>query len=248
MFNFVKMQALGNDFIIINKKDFNNFDIKKICDRHFGIGADGLIIYQNSNVLFFNSDSSPASTCGNGLRCIAKYLFDQNIVSINEFKINLPNRTVDVIIENNDQIQINMGSFLINAPYFINYKNQNIQVVQLSLTNNHLVVILDDLSKLSILEFVDHINNEIVHDANIEFVNVISKAEVLMRVWERGVGETKACGSGACASLLALNYLEQLNSSAKITMPGGSLECSIKDSNVYLKGRAEYVFSGTYNL
>ena len=246
-FKFVKMQALANDFIIINKNDFKNIDIKKICDRRTGIGADGLIVFENTDVLFFNTDASIADTCGNGLRCIAKYLYDKNFVNENKFKIHLINSTVEIEIKKND-IEVNMGSFKIIKSYFINFKNQNIQVAHVDLANNHLLVFLDNLENLNINDFVDHINKEIVHDANIEFINIVSKKEINMRVWERGVGETLSCGSGACASLIASNYLALTNTDVSVSMPGGSLNCKISNSNVLLTGTAEYVFSGTYGF
>lgn len=246
MFDFVKMQALGNDFIIINENEFKSTNVKKICDRHFGIGADGIILYNRNLVKFINADGTFASTCGNGLRCISKYLYDEGIIKENNFEIKLENRNIFVSIKDADTIEINMGYYKVLKSFFINFKNQNVQVIEVNVSNNHFVVFYNELANLEIEDFVTHINKEIVHEANLEFIKIVNETEINMRVWERGVGETKACGSGACASLVASNYLNLSGASVKVNMLGGTLDCVLKNQNVYLLGSASYVFKGTY--
>lgn len=141
-----------------------------------------------------------------------------------------------------------MGYYKVLNSFFINFKNQNIRVIEVNVSNNHLVVFYNELADLEIKDFVNHINKEIVHEANIEFLKVVSDNEINMRVWERGVGETKACGSGACASLIASNFLGLTSENIKVNMLGGSLDCVLKNQNVYLIGTASYVFTGKLNL
>jgi len=243
MFDFTKVEALSNDFIIIEKNKFNikKYDIQKICDRYTGIGADGVILYEDNNVLFINSDGSFASTCGNGLRCFARYYYLKT--KQEKFVVKVGNNDIFIEILDDESILVNMGTFKILNTYFINVGKQNIKAVEVDLTNKHLVLFFKDIIKIDLKKYVNLINKKL-KDINIEFIKLKSKESIDMRVWERGVGETKACGSGAAASLIASNYLGLTSNFIDIEMPGGVLVSYIKDSNVYIKGSANIVYTG----
>jgi len=245
MFEFTKVEALANDFIIINKDiyDIKKYKISTLCDRNTGIGADGVILYQENKVIFLNSDGSYAKTCGNGLRCFAKFLYLKN--KEKKFSIRLQDTVILVEILEDENILINMGTFEICRSYFINYIKQNIKAVEVNLNNYHLVLLMKSLKSLDIKKHVNHINKKL-KDVNVEFIECVDNCSIKMRVWERGVGETKACGSGAAASLIATNYLGLTKSIVNVEMPGGILKAFIKNKNVYISGTANIVYSGTY--
>lgn len=279
--NFTKLEGLGNDFIIIEdlaeKIKPDALLVQKLCDRHFGIGADGLIFVRASRegdffMDFYNADGSQAEMCGNGIRCFAKYIYEQGLKSSSELVINtragLKLVELMVVGQKVKSCRVNMGAPILDSEQIplncsvskfinkqINLGKRYIRATCLSMGNPHCVIFMptdvrvNDFPVTSLGPRIETLPL-FPQKTNVEFVEVISPNKLMVRVWERGVGETLACGTGACASLVAA-YLNGLTGrQAEVRLPGGSLNITWleKDNNVYLEGPANQVFSGSFNL
>lgn len=274
--NFTKMQGLGNDYVYVNcfqEKVENPSELSiKVSDRHFGIGADGLILIKPSDVADFememyNADGSQGAMCGNGIRCVAKYVYDYGLTDKTSITVNTKSgiKYLDLTIENGKavQIRVNMGAPIleapripaisskervINEPVFVDGKEYHITAV--SMGNPHAVTYIDDVKGLEIEKIGPKFeNHEMFPDrVNTEFVKVLDSHTVEMRVWERGSGETLACGTGACAVAVAsiLNGLTEEEVTVKLL--GGDLRIrwDRKENLVYMTGPAEVVFDGEF--
>ncbi|MCI5510878.1 MAG: diaminopimelate epimerase [Oliverpabstia sp.] len=273
---FTKMQGLGNDYVYVNcfqEKIENPSELSiKVSDRHFGIGADGLILIKPSDVADFememyNADGSQGAMCGNGIRCVAKYVYDYGLTDKTSITVNTKSgiKYLDLTIENGKavQIRVNMGAPIleasripvvsskervINEPVIVDGKEYHITAV--SMGNPHAVTYIDDVKGLEIEKIGPQFeNHEIFPDrVNTEFVKVLDSHTVEMRVWERGSGETLACGTGACAVAVAsiLNGLTEEEVTVKLL--GGDLKIrwDRKENLVYMTGPAEVVFDGEF--
>lgn len=275
---FVKMHGLGNDFILINGlKDggtVNYFELApKICDRNFGIGADGLLIILPSEVAdikmqIINSDGSEAEMCGNGIRCFAKYVFEEGIVDKTKMEVEtLAGIIVPELILQKDKvvsIRVDMGEPqlersripMIGSPgpvikEKLKVLDQEFEVTAVSMGNPHCVIFVSDLTKIDINKWGPLIEKHqaFPRKTNVEFVQVVTPYEAIMRVWERGAGITLACGTGACATLTAGVLNNLLHRTAIIKLLGGELEIEWAENNhLYMTGPAEEVFRGVINL
>lgn len=275
---FTKMEGCGNDYVYVNgfeeKIDNPNEVAIAVSDRHFGIGSDGLIIINPSEVADFkmcmyNADGSEGKMCGNGIRCVAKYVYDfkltdkdvitvETLSGIKTLKLNVENGKVKTV-------RVNMGApilecdkvpvkyddeKMINKPVKVDGKTFNITCV--SMGNPHAVTFINDTDNFEIEKIGPKFeNNEIFPDkVNTEFIQIIDKNTVKMRVWERGSGETFACGTGACASVVAsvLNRLTENKVTVKLL--GGELEIEYNqdENTVYMTGPARVVFTGEYDI
>ena len=273
---FTKMQGLGNDYVYVNcfqEKIENPSELSiKVSDRHFGIGADGLILIKPSDVADFememyNADGSQGAMCGNGIRCVAKYVYDYGLTDKTSITVNTKSgiKYLDLTIENGKavQIRVNMGAPIleasripvvsskervINEPVIVDGKEYHITAV--SMGNPHAVTYIDDVKGLEIEKIGPQFeNHEIFPDrVNTEFVKVLDSHTVEMRVWERGSGETLACGTGACAVAVAsiLNGLTE--EEVTVQLLGGDLKIrwDRKENLVYMTGPAEVVFDGEF--
>jgi diaminopimelate epimerase len=279
---FTKMQGAGNDFVVIeskNNRDWSKLAIK-MCERHYGIGADGLLISLPSKIAdfkmrIFNADGSESAVCGNGLRCLVKHFTDvNNERNASEITVetSIGLRTARIHRQKGivTEIQVNMGEpsigtdgisvkavyhgklldimSLMNRTVYIADKKLPLSLV--SIGNPHAVHFYDGLitdfpiAKLG-LKVEQH--KLFPDETNFEVVSIINRQQVEALVWERGVGETLACGSGACAIVVAGNLLGWLDNKVDVILPGGILtvEWHIEDS-IYLSGPAETVFSGEW--
>lgn len=266
-----KMQGLGNDFVIVDYPEYEKTGLsmpelaKKICDRNFGVGADGMFIPNLASKTgdigwyFYNSDGSIPEMCGNGIRCFARYAKDNNLVHSNKFEVEtLAGIITPEILENGD-VKVNMGN-----PRG-KYSKETLTVLDktfdanlISMGNPHCVIFVEDDSDL--LEMAKTYGPEIEkHElfpekTNVEFVRVLSPYEIDLRVFERGCGITLACGTGACASVVAgiLNNLTE--NKVKVNLLGGALTIEWQGSSagtnfdVFMSGPAEYSFFAEYVL
>jgi len=272
---FVKMHGLGNDFILVEdleeKIELSVSAIKKLCHRNFGIGADGLVLLQPSSrgdfrMRIFNHDGTEAEMCGNALRCVARYVYEKGLTGrlevcietmkgLNKAKIFLQDNRVN-------SIQINMGepvlestlipaqgeSRLILMEELVLKNGLSFKISALSMGNPHCVIFVEDCEKMPLRDIGPQIENHPLfpQKTNVELVEIFNEKEIKMTVWERGAGETLACGSGACASVVAcvLNNLTQRK--VTVNLPGGQLEVcwDEKDNSLIIKGPAVEVFSG----
>ena len=270
-----KMQGCGNDFVIIDYDEFLKTGLsmdnlaKKVCDRNFGVGADGMII-PNSNEsdtdigwYFYNSDGSIAQMCGNGMRCFAKYVFDKGLITKKEFTVKTGAGIIKPQLLDNGNVKVNMGTPILEdskIPFkgkkVLKALDREFEIIPVSMGNPHCVIIGDDDPMKMALKYGPIIEKHeyFPEKTNTEFVKIISKTEIDMRVFERGCGITLACGTGACASVVAcvLNNLTEQN--VKVNLLGGAVfvEWQGNSTNpqydIFLIGPANYTFTANYML
>ncbi len=267
MFSFCKMQGTGNDFVMIDCME-NQFEYSLpilanyLCDRHYGVGADGIILMDKSDkadfkMRIFNHDGTEAEMCGNGIRCVAKYVFEKNKIDKTEFSIETLAgiKKIKLELENKKVIAItvNMGEpEWDNLKYIIEIDEKQYQVYPISMGNPHAVCFVKNVDEFevekigSILEHYKYFPKQ----TNVEFVQILDKKNIKVRVWERGVGETNSCGTGACASCMIAMNEKFTDNDVMVELKGGKLQvCYDKVENmVSLKGPAELVFEGNIEI
>ena len=277
---FTKMHGIGNDYVYVNcfEETVSNPSAvaKFVSDRHFGIGSDGLILIKPSDVAdcemdMYNLDGSQGAMCGNGIRCVAKYAYDYGIVNKEHISVATKRgiKYLDLTVENGkvSQVKVNMGSPIltarqipvvsekeevINEPLDVNGKIYYITAV--SMGNPHAIVYMDDIDHLDIEKIGPAFENHVAFPdrVNTEFVEVIDEHTVKMRVWERGSGETLACGTGACAVAVAsvLNGHVDGDSPVTVKLLGGDLQIfwNRQENLVYMTGPAATVFDGEIDV
>jgi diaminopimelate epimerase len=253
---FVKMHGIGNDFVLVDclEKEVNNpSDLsKKICDRHFGVGADGLILVLPSKecdyrMRMFNPDGSEPEMCGNGIRCFAKYIFD----NFGGEKITVETLAGKKVPEKvGDLIKVDMGEPSGMKALKLSLPGKTIDTYYVSMGNPHAVVFVDSVEDYDVEEVGKQItaHKEFPNGTNVEFVKVLAPNEIRMRVWERGAGETLACGTGACASVVASAANDKTSKKVTVHLNGGDLEIEWgEDKHIYMTGPAVKVFDGELN-
>ncbi|MCI8548634.1 MAG: diaminopimelate epimerase [Bacilli bacterium] len=271
---FTKMQGLGNDYVYmdaIHQNIENESDLAQfVSNRHFGIGSDGLILICRSDVAdfkmrMFNSDGSEAEMCGNGIRCVGKFVYDKGLTNktivnietlagIKTLKLNIKEGKVDTVI-------VDMGEPILSPkeiPVISNediVKNLKLKALDkeftftcVSMGNPHAITIVENTEKFEVEKYGEilEVDKAFPNKTNVEFVQIIDKNNIKMRVWERGAGETLACGTGACATAVACNLNGLTDRKVKIELLGGTLEIEWdeKDNHVYMTGPAVTVFEG----
>ena len=271
---FTKMQGAGNDYIYFNCLEGVIDDPEvlaiKLSDRHFGIGGDGIVLICNSEIAdakmrMFNIDGSEGKMCGNAIRCVGKYLYDNKLTSNKRLSIDTLSgiKKLELFTEDNivhsvsvdmgkaefvpDQIPVLLdGDKIVNREIIIEDKKYSITCV--SMGNPHCVLFCDDVDIIEIEKLGPKFENASIFPerVNTEFVKVIDKNTIKMRVWERGSGETLACGTGACAAAAAAveNDFCNKGEDIKVILKGGDLYINYTDDTVYMIGSAEKVFEG----
>jgi diaminopimelate epimerase len=273
---FVKMHGAGNDFIVVDgttekiiEDDLPELS-KRICDRHFGVGGDGLIIVLHSNVAdfrmrIFNPDGSEAEMCGNGVRVFAKYIYDRkmhkDVVMTVETLAGIKTLEINATGDKAKTVRVDMGEprllrfeipmrgkpdvKVIGEP--LRVAGKRIEITCVSMGNPHCVVFVDDVDHYPVGKMGPLIENHPKFPArtNVEFVEVINPSEMRVRTWERGVGETLACGTGACASVVAGSLNGKTLRKVTVHLRGGDLNIEWADNNrLLMTGPAEEVFEG----
>jgi diaminopimelate epimerase len=273
---FVKMHGLGNDFVLAESLGFEDYaDLaRRVCHRRFGVGADGLIIVLPSDradlrMRIFNPDGSEPEMCGNGIRCFARYAYEAGIVQQAEFTVETLAGIIKPLLVfkgekvaavrvdmgeprlERSQIPVNgEGSPVINEPLTI--EGTSWQGTCVSMGNPHCVFFVSDVMQAPVTTVgpaVEH-NPLFPRRTNVEFIEVLSPTELRMRVWERGAGETMACGTGACAATVAAVLTGRSERRVTVHLAAGDLqvEWSPDDNHVYMTGPAEEVFRGVFPL
>ncbi len=277
---FTKMQGCGNDYVYINCFEENiqnpNELAIKMSNRNFGVGSDGLILVMPSNVAdcrmrMFNSDGSESEMCGNGIRCVGKFVHDKNIVKKDIITVETLAgiKTLQFFKDNNNMVtdvKVNMGEPIFNPkdiPVISNeeiVKNLKLKALDreftftcLSMGNPHAVTFVDDVDNFDVDKYgsILESNEAFPKRANIEFVEVVDENSLKMRVFERGSGETFACGTGTCATVVATFLNGKCNrENVSVKLLGGILNISWseEDNNVYMTGPARFVFEGDWLL
>ena len=272
---FTKMQGCGNDYVYINgfvyEIDEPEELSKKVSDRHFGVGSDGLIIINPSNeadfrMNIYNADGSEAKMCGNGIRCVGKYVYDKEMTNKKIVTVETLSGIKTLFLSVNDEdrvesVRVNVGKPSLTPAEIpvvsdkeqvldesIKVAGKKFKMTCVSMGNPHCVVFVDDVDNLDIEKYGPEFeNNELFPDRiNTEFVQVVDKNHIKMRVWERGSGETMACGTGASASAVASYLNEFTENEVYVELLGGTLyiEYDTSEDAVYMTGPAEISFEG----
>lgn len=282
---FSKMHGLGNDYVVINEyqseiipEDKKSAVARNLCRRGFSIGADGVIFVASSSLKeadikfrIFNADGSEAEMCGNGIRCFAKFVYENSIVSNRIMKVETLGgiKEVEICLKDGkaDNIQVDMGisnfktsKVPMNSKLeeFINkellVKDKPIKMTVLNVGNPHAIIFHSSLDDIDLEKIGPDIEN---HDAfperiNVHFVNILNNNEIEMITWERGSGITLACGTGATSSVLAGYKQNLLNEKVLVHLPGGELYITVYQKNgelgAFIKGDAVLVFNGKIKL
>ena len=278
MKKFTKMHGLGNDYVYmdaIHQKIDNESELARfVSNRHFGIGSDGLILICKSDIAdfkmrMFNQDGSEAEMCGNGIRCVGKFVYDKGLTNkttvtietlagIKTLKFNLKDKKVETV-------RVDMGEPILNPEKIpvISSENpvKNLKLKALdkefiftcvSMGNPHAITVVKDTEKFDVETYgrILEVDKAFPNKTNVEFVQIVDKEHIKMRVWERGAGETLACGTGACATAVACNLNGLTSRNVNIELLGGNLqiEGSSKDNHVYMTGPAVTVFEGKLEI
>lgn len=279
MIKFTKMHGLGNDYVYIdcmNGQEIEDISTlaQFVSNRHFGIGSDGLILICKSDVAdfkmrMFNYDGSEAEMCGNGIRCVGKFVYDKGLTNketitvetlagIKKLKFNIKEGKVQTV-------EVDMGEPILEAKNIpviseeLPVKNLKIKIDDkefiftcVSMGNPHAITIVDDVKNFDIEKYgpILEVDRHFPKRANIEFIELVDKNNIKMRVWERGAGETLACGTGACASVVACNLNDYIENEANVELLGGTLNIKWNKENnhIYMTGSATTVFEGELEL
>jgi len=276
---FTKMHGLGNDYIYINcfKYKLDGVDLTnlaiKMSDRHFGVGSDGLVLIMPSKIAdakmkIFNPDGSEAQMCGNAIRCVSRYLYEAGIAQKERLSVETEGgiKTIELALENQTfSAKVNMGEPILDAKQIptnfskekvidelIYADGKEIHATCVSMGNPHCIAFVDDVNFEGFGRIGKALENHKMFPEriNAELVKIIDKSHIQMRVWERGAGETLACGTGACASVVACVLNGKTERDVTVQLKGGGLniEWRKEDNCVYMEGPAEFVFRGEWNL
>lgn len=273
---FVKMHGCGNDYVYVNGFEEhvkNKAELAKcVSDRHFGIGSDGVIFINPSQIADFememyNADGSRGEMCGNGIRCVGKFVYDFGLTTKTDITVESFGKIkyLEMTVEDGkvSLVRVNMGSpelvadrvpvvskheQVVDEPIMVKGEEHNMTCV--SMGNPHAVVFMDDVEHLNIEAIGPYFENHsrFPKRINTEFVKVIDRQHVQMRVWERGSGETLACGTGCCATAVACVLNDKTDNKITVSVLGGEIEIEWdrKENLIYMTGPATTVFSGEY--
>tara|TARA_Y100001968_G_scaffold124413_1_gene113377 strand:+ start:447 stop:1301 length:855 start_codon:yes stop_codon:yes gene_type:complete len=280
---FSKYHGLGNDFIIFDARG-NNLEnilsenkadlIQHLCNRNFGIGADGIILILESKnkalvkMKIYNSDGSEPEMCGNGIRCLISFLNDSN--EINQLSI-IPIETkaglISTSINGNNCIKVNMGEPILSPEKIptklllndlsvpnglITINDQKFNIYAASMGNPHMIVFVKNIEDIPFEDWGPQLEKHTLfpNSTNVHFVELIDQSNIRIKVWERGCGPTLACGTGACACLVVTSILGKTQDRINVYLPGGNLQIEWPDQAgpVYMQGPADKVFSGEIDI
>ena len=268
---FTKMHGIGNDYIFIDRIK-NKYPLllddklpkvaRYFSKEHFGIGGDGIILIDSSNkadfkMRIFNKDGTEAEMCGNGIRCFAKYIYDNKMTIKNKISVETLAgiKEVEFIKNRNglvEEYRVNMGIPKIEGTLRLNIMNQIFIANKVSMGNPHSVIFVRDLNRINVEKIGSLIENNrnFPNKTNVEFVQVLDRNLIKLRVWERGSKETYACGTGACASVIAGYNKKLINRKVKVLLKGGELYINYdeKTNNIYMQGIATKVFDGIIEI
>jgi diaminopimelate epimerase len=273
---FWKYHGLGNDFIILNnienKTPMDGNTAEKLCHRGFGIGADGVILVEQSTqadvkMIIYNSDGSRPEMCGNGIRCFAKHVYDEGIVKKSNIVVETDAGIMDIEIKADNAFAkamvVNMGQpdflaakvpVIINKSEAINYEIDiegfKYKITSMLMGVPHTVVFVDSIEDEVMMHLGKLIENSeyFPKKTNVNFVKVLDRENIILRTWERGAGYTYACGTGACASVAASIVNNLTQEKVKVQLRGGDLVIHWKNrGDIYMEGPATKVFEGIYS-
>lgn len=286
MIAFEKWHGAGNDFVIVDNRDdtlglgargLGGF-ARQVCDRHFGIGADGLLLAVRGDgvpvaMRMFNPDGSEAEMCGNGLRCFARWLLGRGEIGLGATRIGTGAGPLGVTVDNLGAVRVDMGHPILHwsdipvragnhgttawvTLHLPGWDASTLEATAVSMGNPHAVIFVASVSEVPLEKIgpLLEVHHSFPRRANIEFCEVVSRTELRVRVWERGAGITLACGTGACAVMVAARLHGLVSETAVLALPGGNLEATWAGSEadsahpVHLTGPTVKTFAGLWNL
>jgi len=244
---FYKYQNLGNDFVILDNRDEGlstgqNF-VERICDRHFGVGADGILYLAKDNVMrIFNPDGSEAEMCGNGALCMARFMYDNGYAHEKEISLQTKGGEVRLFIEGNKVREI-MPTPEVKGMEEIEVRDKRIKAMIVSVGNPHAVIFDQSQDVIALAPEIEG-HRMFPEGTNVEFVSVVSPSFIELIVFERGAGFTLACGTGACASVLSGHILNKLGDRVTVSLPGGKMAVETDGKTVSMSSEPREVFRG----
>ena len=271
LIKFTKMHGLGNDFVVIDAVrqhiNLTTNAIKKLADRNHGIGCDQVLLIEppsdkniDFNYRIFNCDGSEVEQCGNGARCMGRYIADQQLSGKKTVLLQTKNRVMEVTTKPKNLVTANMGAPIFTPKeipfisqqqdklYSIEVGSHNFEIAALSVGNPHAVIQVEDIDTTAVAEIGPLIqaNSHFPESVNVGFMQIIDRQNIKLRVYERGVGETQACGSGACAAAVAAIQQDLVDSKVNLKLLGGelSVEWLGEGESILMTGPAETVFHG----
>jgi diaminopimelate epimerase len=267
MINFTKMHGLGNDFVVINNLDgdvcLSVEEIRQLADRNFGIGFDQLLMIESTTsknadfrYVIFNADGSEASQCGNGARCFALYIQKKNLSYKNPLTVETSAGLLVLNIYGEDTVKVDIGipnfepsKIPLNFNKVLpEYNIDGYMVGSLSIGNPHAILIQDEFNNIEDIASKIQSSELFPEGVNVSLMKILNKSEIQLRVVERGVGETKACGSGACAAVIHGVRQGLLQSKVMVHLNGGDATVEFDGERVYLTGPGKFVYEGSVNL
>ncbi|WP_432665179.1 diaminopimelate epimerase [Wukongibacter baidiensis] len=276
MINFSKMHGAGNDFVIVTAGEVDGIDYsalaKEVCDRHFGIGADGLMIVDESKTSdvrmhYYNSDGSLGEMCGNGIRCFSRFTYEKGIVNKEVFTVETlaGEKIINLTVAEDgkaEKILVDMGIPSIEATdvpvntekqSFINEEitvdETSLKVSSILMGVPHTIIFTEDLTEDIVYKYGPVIEKKNIYPrkTNVNFVQIIDSEFMKVDTWERGAGKTLACGTGVCASVFVANLLNYVGKKVLVNVPGGKLNITIDNNNrVFMEGTAKLICDGKY--
>ena len=258
---FTKMHGAGNDFVVLDctKQPFNldASQLKKIADRHFGVGCDQILVVEPSResdfrYRIFNADGGEVEQCGNGARCFVKFVHAKGLTTKEEITVETLGGTIQPRLEADGEVSVDMGKPSMPVVERLNVQGRPVEATILSIGNPHAVQVVPDVASAPVttqgpqIEIHPRFPNRV----NAGYLQVLDRHRIALRVWERGAGETLACGTGACAAVVAGISRKLLDSPVEVETRGGTLTVSWAggDNAVFMKGPAVTVFEGTLEL
>lgn len=272
--HFSKMHGLGNDFVVIDAINqsfqLNSDKIRELADRHFGIGFDQLLLIEparNKNTDFFyrvfNADGKEVAQCGNGARCLARFAYDKHLTQKRHIKVGTTAGIMALQLEEDGQVTVDFGIPLLNpknipfiadeeaVTYPLEVDGKTLSITAVGLGNPHCVLLIDNVKTALVQQLGEKItkHTQFPEKVNVGFMQVINRQHIALRVFERGVGETLACGSGAAAAVVAGILQKLLDQNVNVDLPGGrlSIRWEGRGKPLFLTGPATFVFEGILN-
>ena len=262
---FTKMQGTGNDFVVLDctekKFSLSKEQIQKLADRHFGIGCDQVLVVERPTAAgadfryrIFNADGGEVEQCGNGARCFVKFVHARGLTEKREIRVETLGGTIVPRLESDGEVSVDMGRPAIAQPMLeaLSLEGETVQVAILSMGNPHAVQVVADVAAAPVATQGPRIERHprFPERVNAGYLQVLDRGRIALRVWERGAGETLACGTGACAAVVAGIASGRLDSPVRVETRGGALTIAWAggDNAVWMKGPAQAVFDGTMEI
>ncbi len=273
--NFSKMHGLGNDFVVIDainqSVSLDTELVRLLADRHHGIGCDQLLIvepaHETDSEFFYriyNADGSEVEQCGNGARCFARFVRDKGLTRNNTILVDTASGRISLQIESNGEVTVNMGQphfapadiplhrDMVADEYSLSIDDELIAFGAVSMGNPHAVLLVDDIETAPVATLGPQLEShpDFPNRVNVGFAEVINRDQIRLRVYERGAGETEACGSGACAAMVVARQQGLVNDKVAVDLNGGTLQISWAgdDTPVWMTGPATHVFDGQIEI